>query len=115
MLLVVAVPAALNQTVDRLSFAEAVVGDRLCSAQVVREGLFQVRDDLLDVDPNAAKDKDRNADGAKSTYARLLGVGEAAAYAQQHMQICLAEARKLPPPHDRIFGELAEWTAGRLA
>lgn len=77
--------------------------------------LFQVRDDLLDIDPAARQDKDRNADGKKSTYARLLGAQAAAAYAQQHLQICLQQAAKLPAPHNQIFRELAEWTIGRLA
>lgn len=77
--------------------------------------LFQVRDDLLDIDPAARQDKDRNADGKKSTYARLLGAKAAAAYAQDHLQICLRQAALLPPPHNDVFRELAEWTVGRLA
>lgn len=76
--------------------------------------LFQVRDDLLDLDPNAAQDKDRNADGAKSTYARLLGIAGAQAHANEHLDICLAAAAKLPQPHADVFAELAAWTVGRL-
>ena len=76
--------------------------------------LFQVRDDLLDLDPDAACDKDRDHDGEKSTYARLLGIDGAREHAQRHLERCLAAAQAFPTPHDAVFSELASWTAGRL-
>ncbi|RMF16402.1 MAG: polyprenyl synthetase family protein [Candidatus Dadabacteria bacterium] len=76
--------------------------------------LFQVRDDLLDLDPNAAQDKDRDHDGEKSTYARLLGIDGAREHAQKHLERCIAAAEAFPAPHDAVFKDLAAWTAGRL-
>lgn len=77
--------------------------------------LYQVRDDLLDLDPEAGRDKDRNADGSKSTYARLLGPSAARQSAEDELSACLAAAVHLPEPHAGAFAELARWTAGRTA
>lgn len=77
--------------------------------------LYQVRDDLLDLDAGAGRDKDRGHDGAKSTYARLLGVAGARAAAEAELAAALAAAAALPAPHGDRFGTLARWTAGRMA
>lgn len=75
--------------------------------------LYQVRDDLLDVDPDAVRDKDRNADGAKSTYARLLGVDTARAYAEAELDACRAALAPLEPQVRTRLQALAEWTVAR--
>lgn len=75
--------------------------------------LFQMRDDLLDIDPAATADKDRDADGAKSTYARLLGVEGARASAEEELQTCLEILDALPAVDAGLLGALARWTVGR--
>lgn len=77
--------------------------------------LYQVRDDLLDLDAAAARDKDRGHDAGKSTYARLLGVDGARRAAEDELAAALAAAARLPAPHGDRFADLARWTAGRMA
>jgi farnesyl diphosphate synthase len=77
--------------------------------------LYQVRDDLLDLDAGAARDKDRGHDAGKSTYARLLGISGARAAAEAELAAALAAAAALPAPHAARFADLARWTAGRMA